>query len=235
MSYILDALKKIENEKNKKKQANGRFSISDDLYKEQAVKGIRPRAWKIAGLIVVSLAALVIAWTVMSGSVWKSVAVINTPAPVTPVPLVQPDIPPATQIPAQPLPAPVTVPEPSTSPPPAPPAAVSKTPETVQTGEDDDSSSREVRRPNRRKPQTSPSVLATPAVSAPVDIKLSGIAWQDERAARRAVVNGFLLKEGSVVSGAKIIDIRADRVLFLSAAGQFEVKLDAVLPAGGQR
>ncbi|GAC1466137.1 MAG: hypothetical protein PVSMB11_01550 [Desulfuromonadaceae bacterium] len=72
-------------------------------------------------------------------------------------------------------------------------------------------------------------------MQAPADIKLSGIAWQDERRARRAVVNGFLLKEGAVVSGAKIIDIQADRVRFSSSTGLFEIKLDAVLPAEGQR
>ncbi len=72
-------------------------------------------------------------------------------------------------------------------------------------------------------------------VRAPADIKLSGIAWQDERSARRAVINGFLLKEGAAVSGAKIIDIQIDRVRFSSPAGQFEIKLDAVLPAEVKR
>jgi general secretion pathway protein B len=68
-------------------------------------------------------------------------------------------------------------------------------------------------------------------IPAPADIKLSGIAWQDERSGRRAVINGFLLKEGAVVSGAKIVDIQADRVRFSSPGGPFEIRLDAVLPA----
>ncbi len=69
----------------------------------------------------------------------------------------------------------------------------------------------------------------------PADIKLSGIAWQDERAARRVVINGFLLKEGAVVSGAKIIEIQADRVRFSTGTGQFELKLDAVVPSEVKR
>ena len=72
-------------------------------------------------------------------------------------------------------------------------------------------------------------------VQAPADIKLSGIAWQEERSSRRAVINGFLLKEGAVVSGAKISEILADRVRFSSAAGTFEIRLDAVLPAEVKR
>jgi general secretion pathway protein B len=66
-------------------------------------------------------------------------------------------------------------------------------------------------------------------VQAPADIKLSGIAWQDQHTARRAVINGFLLKEGSVISGSKIVDIQADKVRFSTPSGEFEIKLDAVL------
>ena len=63
------------------------------------------------------------------------------------------------------------------------------------------------------------------SMPAPADIKVSGIAWQDERNARRAVVNGFLLHEGSVVSGAKITEIRQDRVRFSQGGRTFEVSL----------
>ena len=93
----------------------------------------------------------------------------------------------------------------------------------------------DVREMHRSKKQikTQPLTPKQPlqSVQAPTDIKLSGIAWQDEHSARRAVINGFLLKEGAVVSGAKIADIQADRVRFLSPTGLFEIKLDAVLPA----
>ena len=68
-------------------------------------------------------------------------------------------------------------------------------------------------------------------IPAPADIKLSGIAWQDEKSERRAVVNGFLLKEGSLVAGAKISDIQVNKVIFSSPTGVFEIKLDAVSPA----
>jgi general secretion pathway protein B len=58
---------------------------------------------------------------------------------------------------------------------------------------------------------------------------LSGIAWQEERRARRAVVNGFLMQEGGVVSGAKITDIFQDRVRFSQSGKSFEIPL---IPSG---
>jgi general secretion pathway protein B len=49
---------------------------------------------------------------------------------------------------------------------------------------------------------------------APTDLKVTGIAWQDERSARRAVVNGALIGEGAVASGARVVEIRQDQVRF---------------------
>ena len=48
----------------------------------------------------------------------------------------------------------------------------------------------------------------------PDDFKVTGIAWLEERAARRAVINGSLLREGETMSGAKLIEIRQDQVRF---------------------
>jgi general secretion pathway protein B len=62
-------------------------------------------------------------------------------------------------------------------------------------------------------------------IAAPADIKLSGIAWQDERRTRRAVVNGFLMQEGGIVAGARITDIYQDRVRFSLSGKTFEIPL----------
>jgi len=74
-----------------------------------------------------------------------------------------------------------------------------------------------------------------PSVAPPADIKLSGIAWQEDRRARRAVVNGFLTQEGAVISGARITEILQDRVRFSQAGGVFEISLASsagMAPAG---
>lgn len=216
MSYILDALKKIEHEKITKSNANGRVSISGDLFKERTTPDTRLRVWKIASLILVaSLVTSAGTWIVMGGNSKKN-AIVATPStePSSP-PLAQPDASRATSIPVKSHSAPAAS------------APSSGTPETSKTVE---------KRSNNETKDKFIHLTQVPlAVPAPDDIKLSGIAWQDDRSARRAVINGYLLKEGAVVSGARITDIQADRVYFASAAGRFEVKLDAVLPAGGQQ
>jgi general secretion pathway protein B len=98
------------------------------------------------------------------------------------------------------------------------------------TDDDEEQSSR--RRTKERKGQAVP---ADQAVTAPADIKLSGIAWQEERRARRAVVNGFLMREGGVVSGARITDIYQDRVRFSQSGKAFEIPLtSSAVPAAGK-
>ena len=237
MSYILDALKKIEHEKNKRTRPDGRISISGDLFRERSRPVARAGIWKI--VLLVAGASLVTAagtWFVLLGNSKKSVEVIQPaapPAPPAPAPVIPPVVPAPVPAPVQSQPAPVV-----TAPPAAPPVAAPVTPKIMETVGDEASSPRQVRRSKiGSKPQPPPAYPDQPAqsVQAPADIKLSGIAWQEERAARRAVINGFLLKEGAVVSGAKIIDIKADRVRFSSPAGLFEMKLDAVLPAEVKR
>jgi hypothetical protein len=76
---------------------------------------------------------------------------------------------------------------------------------------------------------------ADQTTAAPADIKLSGIAWQEEHRARRAVVNGFLMQEGGVVSGARITDIYQDRVRFTLSGKTFEIPLvSSAVPAAGK-
>lgn len=230
MSYILDALKKIEHEKNKKPAPDGRVSIAGDLFHERTRPPARSGIWKIAAVIAVaSLATAAGTWFMLRGDSNKSTAVIRpvvsapvSSAPVTP-PVVTPPVSTRSLQPSTPVAVPQAVPTNAT------PARHIKT-ESVDN--DEDESAQSERRINKQQKIQSPSPQQpVQTVQAPADIKLSGIAWQDERAGRRAVINGFLLKEGAVVSGAKITDIYANRVRLSSPAGQFEIRLDALLPA----
>ncbi len=225
MSYILDALKKIEHEKNKKR-SDGRRSIANDLFQERSQPTSRAGLWKIAALVV--LASLIAGggtWFALYGKSRRGTAVSRLVA----TPQATPVAPPPTVAPPAPMPVPAL--------PPAvvPPAAVTPAAPQENAAADEDEetpSSRRARRsavPVKVRPVVQKQSVQ--AVPAPADIKLSGIAWQDERSARRAVINGFLLKEGAVVSGATIIDIQANKVRFSSSGGQFEIRLDAVLPA----
>jgi general secretion pathway protein B len=233
MSYILDALKKIEHEKNKKARPEGRISITDDLFQERKQPASRGGIWKAVALI--ALAVLVLgagSWFVLRGGARKGTQtqVVQQLMPSAPAPVAIPVIKPA--MPAVPR----TVPTAVAAKPVALKSSVPGAP-VVRPSADNDVSAQPDDRSLKKQAMAVSAMTkqAAPTAPVPADIKLSGIAWQDERSVRRAVVNGFLLKEGAVVSGATITDILADKVRFSSAAGVFEIKLDSVLPGGGQR
>jgi general secretion pathway protein B len=226
MSYILDALKKIEHEKNRKNRPDGMISISGALFQERNQTPARAGIRKLLLLIaVVALVTCAGTWFVLRGTGRQGAVIARPSVPKPAAPVKPPVETPAVPALAPQQPAPVVLPE-----------AVPVVQKNAVTDADNDSPAREVRHSKSRvKPQPPAPKQPDQTVQAPADIKLSGVAWQDDRSARRAVVNGFLLKEGAVVSGATITDIQADRVRFSSAAGPFEIKLDSVLPAGVQR
>jgi len=231
MSYILDALKKIEHEKNKKSLPDGRISIAGDLFQERKRPAARAGIWKIVMLIAVaSLLTFTGTWFLFQGNDKKNSADRGSAA-VPPTVQVQPQATiqtPPVLIPVQPQPAPASM----ALAPVAPPADNHVVPKRAEVAVDNESSARSARSPQKEvTAQSLSTIQPAPTVPAPAGIMLSGIAWQESRAARRAVVNGFLLKEGAVVAGARITGIQADRVRFMSPAGAFEIKLDSVVPA----
>jgi len=75
--------------------------------------------------------------------------------------------------------------------------------------------------PEPIKPAAVTEEASSPAGDSGIEV--SGIAWQDERALRRAVINGALLGEGAEISGARIIEIRENLVRFNRNGRIFEV------------
>jgi hypothetical protein len=246
MSYILDALKKIEHEKSKK-LSDGRVSIVGDLFQERKQGGGGAGFRKIAALIVVaSLIAGGGTWFVLKEK--NSKKTVSAPPQVAPqvAPVAQPPVvPPAPPIAMPPAPTPVQAVTPAVAPPALTTPAAPAPQDNSAANEDNDASPPTTPPPARSgrarrsvtpaMPQPVNQKQPVQTVPAPADIKLSGIAWQDERSGRRAVINGFLLKEGAVVSGATIIDIQTNKVRFSTAGGQFEVRLDAVLPVENKK
>lgn len=194
MSYILDALKKIEHEKNCKTRADGRLNITGDLFVERQHNSPKDGVWRLLLLVAAaSLFTFAVTWFVFREKGQEKVTAL-VPAVIVSSPIVVPPVK------AMPIAAPVATPAVrEMKPPPA------------------------VNRVSQRPLNQSVQLIQSPA-----DIKLAGIAWQDEHSARRAVINGFLLKEGAQVSGAKIVDIQTDRVRFSAANGIFEIRLDAL-------
>ncbi len=58
-------------------------------------------------------------------------------------------------------------------------------------------------------------------------LTVSGIAWQEERSLRRAVVNGNLVGEGAEVAGARIVEIGERRVKFSQGGRTISVSLSS--------
>jgi general secretion pathway protein B len=247
MSYILDALKKLEHEKSRKSRGDGMINISGSLFEHERPKPPGTAGRKIALAVTVAvLMTFGATWLFLqSGKGRRSLS----PRPATTAPQTPPAPPVSIVIaPAQPVAAPV-VPVQKTLPT-APPAPAQVTPvrlparpakpqnNAVQaatgTGNTDDEPAIQEQRPRTNEPKGQ-ALPADQAVAAPADIKLSGIAWQEERRARRAVVNGFLMQEGGVVSGARISNIYQDRVRFLLSGKTFEIPLtSSAVPAAGK-
>jgi len=243
MSYILDALKKLESEKSKKTRSDGMVNIAGALLRDEPRRTSSGIAWKVAAVVVVaSLVTFAVTWFVLHADKRKRRSKPPAVVQATPVapPVVAPPVTPVQPPPAAvPSPAPpVTAAKPSAPhvPSPKPQAVVPSAP----AAGDDVSASKQVERQKKQKRQNVRPAgevqPVAPTLSAPpADIKVSGIAWQDERNARRAIVNGFLLHEGSVVSGARITEILKDRVRFSSGDKVFEAPLlMSVVPGAGK-
>lgn len=248
MSYILDALKKMEREKVKKARAGGMTNISGELFNEERPRSYRGGAWKIIAVaIVTSCVAMAATWyylkpdsdgekTAARRSADRTVpAAINaapvTPQPPAPVPAtVQPSVPPAAAVPGQPA-AQMPPSTASLQQSPAPtPGAAPPVPAVSVPGVQPPLRKADSRRGTAKTVQSAPRPEQRPAVATvapPADLKVSGIAWQEERSARRVVANGFLLKEGNVVAGARIVEILPDRVRFSMSGGEFELSMVA--------
>jgi general secretion pathway protein B len=110
----------------------------------------------------------------------------------------------------------------------APPAAIANEPAVVSTA-------RPARRPAETAAVAKTPVLAPPAKpAAPAvvpqqparpNLVLSGIVFQPDRQARLAVVNDLPVMEGTVIEGARVEEILADRVRFAWEGSTLEVGL----------
>lgn len=201
MSYILDALKKLENEKARKSRGAGMLGISGELFRDDRHSHSGGNIWKIVAVVLVaSLVTFGATWFFLKTGKPGDTAKLNTKTPVSPPGTVAP---PPDRKEVRPV-----VPVVKTD---APTAVVHK--------------GKRQKTPKKQAIVTEQPVV--PASPPPADIMVSGIAWQDEHSARRAVVNGFLMQEGGSVSGAKITEIYKDRVRFTMDGRVFEVHMQA--------
>jgi general secretion pathway protein B len=223
MSSILEALRKLEDEKTARRSGSG--SIAGRVTYAGRRPGRKP-AWLIPVLTaaVAVVLTVLITYAVMGGfSARRHEAVPAagvTPAQTPPVVL-----PPSrsagpvetTVIPARPRPAPevrqvIPTASPTAAPSPSPARSLPAAPVTGFV------------------PLPVPAQgNAVPLQSAPAEqlplITVSGIAWQKDNSARLAVVNGVTVAEGGTVEGARVQKILPDRVRFSFNKREFDIYL----------
>lgn len=235
MSHILDALRKAQDEST----GTPRTSVtgSETLIARRGGGrwgGMTRRVWIMAASGVILLA---VAGWMLYGPAGKPVerqALVQPAPPPSVAPQSAPTEPPAV--------APPVASQPSAAPSAQPvPAAVSAPPPVAQQADQDEeepgSRNRRQRRGNSQAAGTVPQPAspgaapsAQPASVAavagtPEGIKLTGIAWQENRKLRRAVVNDILVGEGVLVAGAKVVEIRPAAVRFEKNGTVYEVVL----------
>ncbi len=222
MSFILDALKKLEQEKAARR--GGNVNISDEIVRgNHRVSRTSKRTGPVnATTVGVGLVLLIL--VVAVAVLWRDRGVVReteSPAadthvgPREPVIAERASTPPAPRVQEAP---PVRAAAPS----------VPRT-EPLPTSPQQRAARTEI--PVRTPPPTAASDRGGDSYqgsgSSGGGLTVSGIAWQDERSARRAVVNGTLLSEGNTVGGAKIVEIQQARVRFSSNGRTFDVSLSA--------
>jgi len=220
MSFILDALKKLEQEKAARRQ--GEINIPNEILRANhrtPRRAERAVPWRAVGIVA---AGSVVVLALVGGYFRhqkSGVAESKNRAMETDV---RPEMP-------KPAPPPPASGAPQAQAPPQPRAPESVTPYVPQG----------IPQPVAVSPKKSrnavpvePAAAFTPpsaetyqggSASGSGDLTVSGIAWQDERKARRAVVNGQLIGEGAMIGGARVVEIQQSQVRFSSNGRTFEV------------
>lgn len=204
MSFILKALKKLEEEKAVR--TGGEVDL--------------PRALLRADAPPVQVAPRLVRWgvIVLVFAAGSGLTYLLTRSPVTSVQMAQPAATP-TAANAPPVPAP----------PPAVPVSDrlrEPAPELAASGQQRKVSARRQTHPKPALPANAGVMTEQqPRVLPPPELRVNGIALQDDAYESVAVVNGALVRKGMTVGGIRVEEIFQDRVRFAGAAGTFEVQL----------
>jgi general secretion pathway protein B len=214
MSVILDALKKLEREKASRR--NGPVDIVPEIT-ISSKRRERTGKWKIpamiTGAVIVTAAATTLVMTSSRSSVGKAapVAAANTQ-------IVHED-PPLSAVPAPPA---AITPENSSPPVSGVLRQTSVEPARPLPRDEFSRGERMQRFPVRADKNVEPVQSDS---GAPASLVVSGIAWQDDRSDRRAVVNGSLVGEGAEIGGVSIVRIYRDKVRFSVDGRTFDVSV----------
>ncbi len=217
MSSILEALKKLEDEKAARRGGSG------NLAGKVAKTGRRPRQshpWLLpGGMLAVAVVSVLITYLAMNGFSFRhgeslpaqkpqQARLPDTPLPQAGAPVMdplsarKPDVAPRKKSEGNAVPLS-----------PAPRRNASPGPESSMKPE--------------ARPSPAPAKSRPDGPGAPLPtLNVSGIAWQNDKAYRLAVVNGVPVREGGTVEGSTVKEILSDRVRFSLNGKDFEVLME---------
>ncbi|WP_136514044.1 general secretion pathway protein GspB [Geomonas edaphica] len=226
MSLILDALRKMEQERRSKRGNSQDLRPEVLRYRLAAQPKEKSRyPLAIAAGLVLLCAGLGVGFMLKS----RGAAHVADQVPAAPPAVaVQP---PVAAVPAPAAPAAAALPQPVSAPSAAAPAAPAQP--VIGAATPVPSPAEPIRKTSRTAaPAAAQEAVAQPrvprgenatAAAGGQDIVISGIAYQDERRMRRAVLNGSLVGEGAEVAGARVVEIKETKVRLSRGGHVFEI------------
>lgn len=217
MSFILKALKKVEEEKaarsHQPPDINNALFVNDTKPDKEA-----GRFRKSAIIVFIFIAGSGITYVLINNTSVFSHKTLKTNLPTNTTPL--------QAVPAQAPMIPTAGVDSSGTQTPAPSENIAKieikkAPVITEKTED------AIHEPGTRLPADKvPNARANRfSANPPQGLKVNGIAFQDDPAESVAVINGMLIKRGMSVDGARLEEIFPDKVRFSGKDGMFEVPL----------
>jgi general secretion pathway protein B len=201
MSLILDALKKLEKDRNTRRKKPVRIASDILLTGEPATR--RRTLFLMAGLAGVAVAALVL-----------TLLIVNPFSARTSVP---------ERLTASSAPDQTAASEAAPG-----AAAVKKRTRTVPVKDtrQEEEEPGPVEAPKRKTmPLLSPEKTRVHEMIQPPTLTVSGIVWVEDRSIRKAMVNGEIVGEGVKIGKTTVVEIHPDHVLFSHEGQQFSVHL----------
>jgi general secretion pathway protein B len=218
MSLILDALKKLDREKSSRR--NGTANIALEILRPDSPRARKRILLYGAAVFFTAVIAAAITYTVMAqfGYLPKSLppSPVNPPAPTQQVAVAPLPPTPVHDVREESVLVPSKIQSTAESKKPAISVDVKKTRRNVIPEEVD------IAPGNIKK--SAERVSKEPAADVP-SLKLSGIIWHEEPKERRAMINGTIATEGSLVEGVKVVEIHSNKVRFSFNGKSFEISM----------
>jgi general secretion pathway protein B len=216
VSSILKALRKLEEEKSRSRE--GTPDIARDILKRG------PRRKAFPWMTFASVAVLVLAFA-LTGYILMGKSEFQEPPQTQAIhemPPAQSPAPAVSSSEQKNVLQPVSAPAPPT-------VAARKTPTKIPAGPALSAEPKAAPEPVRTAPAPRPA--AKEIVDPLPALTLTGIAFQEDRESRLAVINDLPVMEGTVIAGARVVEISEDRVRFNYSGRSFEVLLDGPVSA----